>query len=115
LDARDTVVGFSGIEWFPWQGSRVLLSLELCAKTDDLKVERDDLCLRYQKLSAADFVDHRNRIASGKFIPEQLVALVRDLHRDRFDEYVPQNLLQQAFVAEVLDLDNAQLAAKITE
>jgi ATP-dependent helicase Lhr and Lhr-like helicase len=113
LDARDTVVSFSGIEWFPWQGSRVLLSLELCAKADDLKVERDDLCLRYQKLSAADFADHRKRIASGKFVSEQLVALVRDLHRDRFDEYVPQDLLQHAFVAEVLDLDNARLAAKI--
>jgi hypothetical protein len=111
LDAHDIVVSFSGVEWFPWCGSRVLLTLELCAKADGVKTERDDLCLRYQKLTPADFIDHRKRISSGAFSPEQLVKLVPDLQRDRFDEHVPEPLLQQAFVAEVLDLANAQTIA----
>jgi hypothetical protein len=112
LDAQDTIISFSGVEWFPWRGSRVLLTLELCAKADRLKTERDDLSIRYQKLATADFVAHRARIASGAFTAEQLVMLVADLQRDRFDEYVPEALLQQAFVAEALDLPGAQLAAK---
>jgi ATP-dependent Lhr-like helicase len=111
LDEQDTIISFSGVEWFPWRGSRVLVTLELCAKADGLKTERDDLSIRYQKLAAADFTVHRARIASGKFTSEQLVMLVADLQRDRFDEHVPEALLQQAFVAEVLDLPGAQLAA----
>lgn len=111
LAAHDTVVSLSGVEWFPWRGSRVLLTLELCAKADGLKTERDNLCIRYQKLSAAEFAAHRARIAAGSFTPGQLVTLVPDLKRDRFDEYVTEALLQAAFVSEVLDLSSTQAAA----
>lgn len=111
LAAHDTVVSLSGVEWFPWRGSRVLLTLELCAKADGLQTERDNLCIRYQKLSAADFAAHRARIASGVFTAGQLVTLLDDLQRDRFDEYVPEALLQAAFVGEVLDVSSAQAVA----
>lgn len=111
LATHDTVVSLSGVEWFPWRGSRVLLTLELCAKADGLRTERDSLCIRYQKLSAADFAAHRARIAAGSLTPGQLVALVPDLKRDRFDEYVTEALLQAAFVSEVLDLSSAREAA----
>jgi len=114
LDTHDTVVSFSGVEWFPWCGSRVQLTLELCAKADGIKTERDDFCLRYQKLTPADFIDHRKRISSGAFSEEQLVKLVPDLLRDRFDEVVPESLLQQAFVSEVIDLVSAQAIAAPT-
>jgi ATP-dependent Lhr-like helicase len=111
LDTEDTVISFSGVEWFPWRGSRALVTLELCAKADRLKTERDDLSIRYQKVAPGDFVAHRARIASGAFKPEELVPLVADFERDRFDEHVPVELLHQAFVAEVLDLPGAQMAA----
>lgn len=111
LDTQDTLVSFSGVEWFPWGGSRLLLTLELCAKADGLKTDRGDLSIRYQKLAAADFLAHRARIASGAFAAGQLMMLVADLQRDRFDEYVPEALLRQAFVAEALDLSGAQIIA----
>ncbi|MFN2541385.1 MAG: DEAD/DEAH box helicase [Chthoniobacterales bacterium] len=111
LGTRDTVTSLSGVEWFPWCGSRVLLTLELAAKADRLKTERDDLCLRYEKLTPADFLVHRARVASGAFSSEQLVLLVSDLTRDRFDEHVPIPLLQEAFAAEVLDVPGAMAAA----
>lgn len=111
LDAQDVVVGLNGIEWFPWRGTRVLITLELCAKADGLKSERDDISIRYQQLAAGDFETHCARITSGAFTPEQLVALVADLQRDRFDEYVPDALLQQAFISEVFDIRGAREAA----
>lgn len=111
LDAQDTVTSLGGVEWFPWRGSGVLLTLELCAKADGLQTDRDDLCLRYRHLNASDFIVHRARIAAGAFTPDQLVALVPDLQRDRFDEHVPEALLQQAFVADVIDLPAARLVA----
>lgn len=115
LDAHDALISLNGVEWFPWHGSRVLLTLELCAKADGLKTDRDDLSIRYQKLAVADFVGHRARIASGAFTADQLMMLVPDLQRDRFDEYVPEALLRQAFVAEALDLPGAQMAAAAPE
>lgn len=111
LATCDTVVGFGGVEWFPWQGNRVLLTLELCAKADGLRTERDNLCIRYQRLSAADFAEHRGRIAAGAFTEKQLAALVPDRKRDRFDEFVTDTLLQEAFVSEILDLCSAQEVA----
>lgn len=108
LGRSNTTVGLGGVEWFPWQGSRVLLTLELCAKAAGLKTERDDLCLRYQKTSASDFAAHRADIATGVFTPEQLVSLGPDLEPDRFDEHVPKTLLQQAFLSEVMDLRQAR-------
>jgi ATP-dependent Lhr-like helicase len=111
LDESDTVVGSGGVEWFPWSGGRVLATLELCAKAEDIQADRDALCLRYRDLSAGEFAAHRARIAAGAFTPERLVSLVGDLQRDRFDQYVPEALLRQAFAAEALDLPAAQAAA----
>jgi ATP-dependent Lhr-like helicase len=111
LAQRDCVVSSGSIEWFPWNGSRVLLTLELCAVADRIKVDRDDLRLRYHNLSATAFSAHRAKIAAGTFTSEQLVTLLKDLKRDRFDEYVPLPLLRQAYIAEVLDLPAAEAVA----
>jgi len=115
LREKDTVITFSGVEWFPWNGSRVLLTLELCAKAAGINTERDSLCLRYQKLTATEFAAHRAEIAAARFTAADLIPLVRDLERDRFDEHVPEPLLQQAFIAEVLDLSGARTAARATQ
>lgn len=115
LATHDVVEGLGGVEWFPWRGSRVLLTLELCARADGIKTDRDNLCLRYPKLSVADFAAHRRRIAEGAFTAEYLVTLHPELHRDRFDEYVPEALLQTACVAEVLDLSAARERAATVE
>jgi ATP-dependent Lhr-like helicase len=112
LDVQDTVVGLSGVEWFPWRGSRVLLTLELCAKADGLKTERDDISIRYQQIATGEFEAHCKRISSGAFTSEQLVMLVPDLQRDRFDEHLPEALLREAFIGEVLDLSGGQDAAR---
>jgi ATP-dependent Lhr-like helicase len=115
LDDKDIVITFSGVEWFPWNGSRVLLTLELCAKAAGINTERDSLCLRYQKLTATEFATHRAAIAAGRFTADDLMPLVRDLERDRFDEHVPEELLKNAFVAEVLDLVNARRCADASQ
>ena len=114
LHTKDVVFGLSGVEWFPWSGSRVLLTLELCAKADGIQAERENLCLRYRKITPSDFDAHREKIAAGVFTEEQLVLLFRDLQRDRFDEYIPEALLQTAAVAEILDLTAARACASGT-
>ena len=111
LASNNTVTGPSGIEWFPWCGTSVLATLELCAKADGIKVERDGLSLRYRGLSGADFAEHRTRISQNAFSPGDLVDLVPDLQRDRFDEYVSDDLLRCAYAEEELDLETARSCA----
>lgn len=111
LASGDVLAGTSFIQWFPWRGGRVLLTLELCAKADSIDVERDDLCLQYRKISPSDFEAHRQRVASGAFDAAQLAKLVDDPARDRFDPYVPDPLLREAFAAEVLDINEARAVA----
>ena len=112
LRENDTVVGLHGVEWFPWQGGRVLQTLQLCAKVDGINVERDDLCLRYQKITADQLTAHRQRVAAGAFDKATLVKLLGDVQRDRFDEHVPEDLLRAAFADEELALTQAQAAAR---
>ena len=112
LDRADVVIGMNGVEWFPWQGGRVLQTLQLCAKAEGITAERDDLCLRYQNVSVEEFIEHRRRIAAGAFVEADLLKLLRDFKRDRFDEYVSETLLQKAYVEEVLVLPEAQAVAQ---
>jgi ATP-dependent Lhr-like helicase len=109
------IAGPGVIEWYPWNGSRVLLTLELCAKADGIKTERDILCLRYREISPAEFATHKTKLAGGEFTLEQIVMLYTDLQRDRFDEYVPPALLQTACISEMLDLAGAQISASSEE
>lgn len=111
LASSDVLAGAAFIQWFPWCGGRVLLTLELCAKADKIDVERDDLGLQYRRISPEDFETHRQRVASGAFDAAQLADLVDDPARDRFDPYVPDPLLREAFAAEVLHVEGAREAA----
>lgn len=111
LSSGDVVVSANSIEWFPWQGSRILYTLDLCAKADSLRTERDSLSLRYPGASTSVFAKHRVRIAEGAFTAAQLLALQPDLQRDRFDEFVPEVLLKDAYATEVLDLEGSRIVA----
>lgn len=111
LGSSDVLAGSSLIQWFPWRGGRALLTLELCAKADKIEIERDDLCLQYKKISAKDFEEHRQRVASGSFDAAHLAELADEPARDRFDPYVSEPLLREAFATEVLDMDAAREAA----
>lgn len=109
---RDFKADLYSVHWLPWSGTRVLLTLELCAKVDGLDVGRQDFSLSYAKLSVGELREHCQRIADDKFSEEMLLEEVAELSRDRFDEYVAVPLLQEAYAREVMDLDGARQAAR---
>lgn len=111
LGKTNTVSTLQGMEWFPWAGTRVLRTLELCAKVDGITVERDEICLIYKQVSISDFNAHVKRIAEEKFETEVLMTKATVIFRDRFDEYVAPGLLKEAYANEVLDVVGAQQSA----
>lgn len=113
LADSDSLAHEGSFVWFPWAGSKILRTLELLAKADGLKVDCSYLSLRYIGVSAEDFKSHASLIASGKIAPSDLARFIGDFTRDRFDEYVAPELLESAYVSEMLDFSGAtQLLAK---
>lgn len=111
LASSDCLNSIDSIQWFPWAGSNVHTTLELCAKVDGLDVTSDGFCLYYRKCNTQDFLNHRRRIADGKFKSDELVSKHIHIERDRFDEFVPRDLLETAYAEESLDLNGAARAA----
>ena len=111
LHLTSIIFGSNETQWFPWAGTTTLLTLELCAKADGIKVDRDALCISYHDCSNERFSSHCQKLITGAFTATELLPLVADLTRDRFDEYVPRELLEIAFAKEMLDLPAASAAA----
>ena len=109
LHERDIIQTGPLITWFPWAGTRVLRTLELCAKTDGLKVTRETFSIQYHALTSEEFGAHRQKLAAGAFTEVDLAPHCPNELRDRFDEYVDPELLRAALLSEVVDLQGAHL------
>jgi len=107
------IFGPSDVQWFPWAGTKTLQTLELCAKADGIKIDRDELRIRYQNCTRESFLTHSHKVATGGFTTNELLPFVKDLDRDRFDEYVPREILEIAFAKEMLDIPTASVAARV--
>ena len=100
------------LEWFPWTGTKVLRTFELFAKADGLRVDVEKFSIRYVGTSREELRSHAQRIASGRISESELARHVSKPIRDRFDEYVPHDLLVEAYLREMTDIPNAGKAAQ---
>jgi ATP-dependent Lhr-like helicase len=71
LAEKDIIVGKQSVQWFPWIGSRGLLTLSLIAKSFGIAAEADQLSITYHIDCLNQFDDHLRKIASAD--PELLV------------------------------------------
>ena len=58
LGERDIIVGRQSVQWFPWVGTRALLTLSLLAKSARIAHEIDRLSITYQFPSLEAFLAH---------------------------------------------------------
>lgn len=96
--------------WYPWIGTCGLRTLELLGKRAKLNVARDRLSLRY-KASADDMRAHLQQIVNEPLDSLELAALMKPKTRDRFDDLVPDELLDRANADDRLDIEEARKAA----
>lgn len=93
---KDVVVGRQGIQWFPWLGSRALITLSLLAKAAKIIHETDQLSITYRLPSLEAFREHLRTVGSA---PPDAVVLARLLPvkaTEKFDDFVPEQLLDEA-------------------
>jgi hypothetical protein len=88
---------------FPWTGTKGMQTLSLCAKADGIETEVKDLVINY-RCSSDELLTHLKKVADRRFDSISLAQLLLIRSRDKYDEYVPM---------ELLDLTNSERAISI--
>jgi ATP-dependent Lhr-like helicase len=106
------IVRGDSVQWFPWLGTRALLTLELYARCDGLAVTRDELSISYRKTDFERWRGHLNFISRGGATALDLARLMSAKTFDKFDNVLAAELLDEANAHDRLDLLTAKLRAE---
>lgn len=110
--ASGAIFRAESVQWFPWLGTRGLLTLELHARCDSLAVERDDLSITYKKTDRARWLEHLESIASSSRTALELAQEMTIKTFDKFDDALTDELLDAANACDRLDLPNVRKRAE---
>lgn len=112
LDKNDIICGKQRIQWFPWVGTRALLTLSLLAKSAKIPHETDRLSITYHLVSLEEFFAHLQNITRSKVDAIALARLIPVKATDKFDGFVPEQLLDEANARNRLEISGAVEACK---
>jgi ATP-dependent Lhr-like helicase len=112
LDKTDLILGRQFVQWFPWVGTRALRTLSLLAAYAKIDHETDQLSITYLLPSPDDLFTHLRQVAYSPPDPIALSRLMPMRFFDKFDEFVPTSLLDEANAKSRLDVSGAIFAAK---
>lgn len=97
--------------FFPWTGSKGLETLKLCAELDEIQIEKHQLSLIYHAPSEV-VRDHLAKVANKIFTPGQIAEAMKDRLRDKFDEFIPEELLHLTNSERAISLQDAADVAR---
>jgi hypothetical protein len=107
LGKGDVIFGRQKIQWFPWVGTRALLTLSLFAKSAKIVHETDQLSITYQLSSQEEFFAHLREVTNSQSDAVALARLMPVKAVEKFDEFVPERLLDEANALSRLDISGA--------
>ncbi|MEZ0256990.1 MAG: DEAD/DEAH box helicase [Chthoniobacter sp.] len=108
------VIRGESLQWFPWLGTRGLLTLELHARCDGFAVERDALSITYKRTDAARWRHHLESITNDERSALILAQKMEVKTFDKFDGTLAEALLDEVNARDRLDLPTAKLRAEQT-
>jgi hypothetical protein len=116
LDRSDILTGSQKIEWFPWVGTRTRRTLLLLAQSAGIRAEKDgrNLSITYHVTSPDEFYLHLEKVVAAPAEAITLAKLMtaRERFVEKFDDFVPEDLLDEANSHGRLDISGAVLACK---
>ncbi len=101
------IVRKESIQWFPWVGTRGLLTLELHARCDGIAAETDRLSITYKKTGLGRWRGHLQTIQRGRRSSLELAQQMRVKMFEKFDEVLDEDLLDESNARGRLDLPAA--------
>ncbi len=105
------VVTQTGVQWFPWRGTKVIRTLELFARKDGVIPSVDQLSLTYPRWDEARLRRHVGTIADFSDAPTELSDLMASKCFEKFDPFVQPHLLNAANARDRLDVAGARSLA----
>ncbi len=111
LTRCDVLIRPSAVQWFPWLGTRGLVTLSLCAATAGIAHEADALSITYHT-SPEGFREHIRSVESRHFTALELASRMPVKIFEKFDGALSDDLLDLANARDRLDLDAAVEAAQ---
>jgi ATP-dependent Lhr-like helicase len=112
LGERTVLQSPQGIRWFPWIGTRGMRAIGLFSVYESKLAYLDSLSVFYPGLGIPAFRGLLRRILDERVDPVRLASLMREKLFERFDEYLPESLLDRVNAVERLDIEDARLAAQ---
>ncbi len=106
------IVRAESVQWFPWLGTRGLLTLELHARCDGIATECDTLSITYKKTDHARWRTHLESIVRGDRTALDLAQRMAVKTFDKFDDALAEELLDEANARDRLALPGAKLRAE---
>ena len=100
------------VQWFPWLGSRGVLTLKTFATARHLRHEIDKLSITYWVDSPQVFLEHLKEIIHSSVRSEELAEFMPVKVIQKFDEFIPVEALNVANGHDYLDLRGAKEAAE---
>jgi len=99
------------VQWFPWIGTRGVLTLRAFASAAHMPHEIDRLSITYHVDSAHAFLEHLQAIVHSSSSAAELAHHMPVKAMQKFDEMLPPELLDLANGHDHLDLEEARRAA----
>jgi ATP-dependent Lhr-like helicase len=110
LDTTDVVFGRQSIQWYPWVGTRAMRTLSLFANSAKISCDTDKLSITYHLSSPEEFYAHLREITKSNTDAVALASLMPNKAVEKFDEFVPEQLLNEANAKSRLNVPEARAA-----
>ncbi len=107
LDKSDVLLVSGGVQWFPWTGTRCLRTLSIIAEAQGFAAETDRLSLRLPLPDLSAFRDFLTTSVAANYDELDLGSKVTPRAVEKFDEFMPDDLLNRACAHERLNLKQA--------
>jgi ATP-dependent Lhr-like helicase len=105
---NDVLFASRRVQWFPWVGSRGLLTLKVYADAMSVSHEVDKLSITYHVDSPDEFFDHLGKIANSPMQANELARFMPVKTIQKYDDLLPDDLLDIANGHDYLDLNEAK-------
>lgn len=99
----------------PWCGTKTFRTLEMVLETTDFKVSRSQRPFYLEVSGFSGTIDEfrvqLRTLASNLPDPEQMVEQMNafNLQLNKYDQFIPNNLLQMSFVKDSMDMEQARI------
>jgi ATP-dependent Lhr-like helicase len=112
LDHRPLIVKPGCCQFFPWTGGVGFRTLQLCAAKEQIQTSREPLSITYH-CNEEKLLAHLARITRLDFDPVELASLIAQKSVEKFDDYLPDDILDELNAQRRISLSDAAAACRL--